>query len=154
MVVHRTDTVTISVACSNNPVHVSAIEDVEGVIRLAKALAKTEVSLSRTLDECGQIVPGGYERIPIPDSDSWIMTMCHLGVDSTHYLELNNYVTWKDAQTVLLREYKKKKNQLRRERQEYPKIPFAEVRQKLFDSNPVDEGDEGSEDRQEKSERI
>lgn len=154
--IHRTDTVTVSVACSNNPVHVSVIEDVEGVIRLAKALAKTELFISRTLDECGQMVPGGYERIPIPDSDSWIVTMCHFGVDSPHYLELNNYVTWKDGQAVLLREYKKKKNILRRERQEYPKIPFAEVRKKIFDSNPVDERDmlERSEDTQEKSKNI
>jgi hypothetical protein len=144
--VHRTDTVTISVACSNNPVHVSAIEDTEGIIRLTKTLAKTEVSLSKTLDECGQIMPGGYESIPIPDSDSWIVTMLHFGVDSPHYLELNNYMTWKDGQAVLLREYKRKKNQLRRERQEYPKIPFAEVRKNLFDSSPVDERNEGSED--------
>lgn len=146
MNVHRTDTVTVSVACSNNPVHVSTIEDVEGVIRLAKALAKTEVFLSRTLDECGQIVPGGYESIPIPDSDSWIVTMLHFGVDSPHYLELNNYMTWKDGQAVLLRQYKKQNNQLRRERQEYPKIPFTEVRKNLFDSSPVDERNEGSED--------
>lgn len=148
VIVHRTDTVTVSVACSNNPIHVSAIEDTEGIIRLAKALAKTEVSLSRTLDECGQTVPGGYERIPIPDSDSWIVTMWHFGVDSSNYLELNNYMTWKDGQAVLLREYKKKQNKLRRELQEYPKITFREARQNLFDSKSVDQKNvpEGSED--------
>jgi hypothetical protein len=137
--VHRTDTVTISAACSNNPVHVSAIEDVDGVIRLAKALAKTEVCISRTLDECGQMVPGGYERIPIPDSDSWVVTMWHFGVDSDNYLEVNGCMTWKDGQAVLLREYKKKRNQLRTERQEYPKISFGEARKKLFDLKLVNE---------------
>ena len=37
-------------------------------------------------------------------------------------------MTWKDGQAVLLREYKKKKNQLRREQQEYPKISFGEAK--------------------------
>ena len=149
--VHRTNTVTISAACSNNPVHVSAIEDVDGVIRLAKALAKTEVTLSRTLDECGQMVPGGYESIPIPDSDSWVVTMWHFGVDSDNYLEVNGCMTWKDGQAVLLREYKKKRNQLRTERQEYPKISFGEARKKLFDFNSGDDKNvlERSEDAQE-----
>jgi hypothetical protein len=152
--VHRTDTVTVSVACSNNPVHVSAIEDLEGVIKLTKALAKTEVSISRILDECGHIVPGGYESIPLPDSDSWIVTMWHFGVDSDNYLEVNNYMTWKDGQTVLLREYKKKQNKQRRELQEYPKISFGEARKKLFEPKSANESIlEGFEDAQEKSKK-
>lgn len=131
--VHPKDTVTVSVACSNNPVHVSAIEDMEGVIRLAKALAKTEVWISRTLDECGRMVHGGYERILIPDSDSWLVTMWHFAVDSPKYKEDRICMTWKDGQAVLLREYSKKRKLLRRERQEYPKITFGEAREKLFD---------------------
>ncbi|MGC1131448.1 MAG: hypothetical protein WA941_01390 [Nitrososphaeraceae archaeon] len=154
VIVHRTDTVTVSVACSNNPVNVSAIEDAEGVIRLAKALAKTEISISRVLDECGQIVPGGYESIPIPDSDSWIVMMWHFAVDSPSYKEERICMTWKDGQAVLLREYKKKKNQLRREQQEYPKISFGEARKKLFDSTQVDERNEESEDTQEKNKKM
>ncbi len=86
-IIHQTDAVTVSAACSNNPIHVSTIEDTEGVIRLAKALAKTEISISRVLDECGQKVQGGYESIPIPDSDSWLVTMWKFAVDSPLFIE-------------------------------------------------------------------
>jgi hypothetical protein len=137
--IHQTDTVTVSAACSNNPVHVSTIEDTEGVIRLTKALAKTEISISRVLDECGQEAQGGYERIPIPDSDSWIVTMWHFAVDSPHFKEEKICMTWKDGQAVLLREYNKNRNLLRREKQEYPKIPFGEARKKLFDLKSINQ---------------
>jgi hypothetical protein len=137
--IHQTDTVTVSAACSNNPVHVSTIEDTAGVIRLAKALAKTEISISRILDECGQMVQGGYESVLIPDSDSWIVTMWHFAVDSPYFKEEKICMTWKDGQAVLLREYAKKRNLLRRESQEYPKISFGEARKKLFDLKSVSE---------------
>jgi hypothetical protein len=39
----------------------------------------------------------------------------------------------------LLREYKKKRNQLRTERQDYPKISFGEARKKLFEFKSVSE---------------
>ena len=129
--VHRTDTVTVSVACSNNPIHVSSIEDADGVIRLAKALAKTEVWISRILDEAGQSMPGGYERIPVPDSDIWVVTMLHFAVDSPSYREEKTCMTWKDGQGVLLREYTKRRNTVRRERQEYPESQLREVRKSV-----------------------
>lgn len=135
--VYYTDTVTVMVACSKN--HVSTIEDMEGVIRLAKALTKTEISISRVLDECGQMVQGGYESVPLPDSDSWIVIMWHFAVDSPHFKEEKICMTWKDGQAILLREYHKKRNLLRRESQEYPKISFGEARKKLLDLASVNE---------------
>ena len=33
------------------------------------ALARTQERIQRIVDECGQSLPGGYESIPIPDSD-------------------------------------------------------------------------------------
>ena len=65
--IHHTDTVTVTVACSKNPVS-TAIDDVNGIIRLAAALARTQERIQRIADECGQSLPGGYENILIPDS--------------------------------------------------------------------------------------
>lgn len=48
VIVHRTDTVTVSVACSNNPIRLTPIEDMEGVIRLAKALAKADMHVQNS----------------------------------------------------------------------------------------------------------
>jgi hypothetical protein len=73
-------------------------------------------------------LPGGYESILIPDSDTWMVKMWHFGVDAPSYKEEKICMTWKDAQGVLLREYNKKmKGKLRKERQEYPKISLVEA---------------------------
>ena len=57
--IHRTDTVTATVACSGNPI-TAAIDDANGVIRLASALSRFQERLQRTFDECGDMLPGGY----------------------------------------------------------------------------------------------
>ena len=131
-IVHHTDTVTVTVACSKNPV-TTKIDDANGIIRLAAALARTQERIQRTADECGNSLPGGYENILIPDSGTWMVTMWHLGVDTPNYKEANICLTWKDAQGVLLREYSKKKEEkLRRERQEYSRKSLAEAGRKFF----------------------
>ena len=148
-IIYHTDTVTVTVACSKNPVSTS-IDDVNGVIRLATELAKTQERMQRIVDECGQSLPGGYENILIPDSDTWIIKMWHFAVDSPNYREENICMTWKDAQGVLLREYnKKKEGKLRKERQEYPNTSLAQVcRNFLQDTgaNGPDESLKGIED--------
>jgi hypothetical protein len=78
MIVHRTDTVTVSAACSNMPV----AADTYGLIRLSNTLTRVEERLSRIVDECGSLLPGGYESIPIPTNDIWQVTMWHFGYDS------------------------------------------------------------------------
>ena len=131
----HTDTVTVTVACSKNPVS-TEIDDVNGVIRLAAALGRTQERIQRIVDECGQSLPGGYESIPIPDSGTWKVTMWHLAVDTLNYKEVKTSMTWKDAHGVLLREYNKKnEGKLRRERQEYPNKSFAESSNRPL-SNP------------------
>lgn len=133
--VHHTDTVTVTVACSKNPIN-TKIDDANGIIRLASALARTQERIQRSADECGNSLPGGYENILIPDSGTWMVTMWHLGVDTPSYKEANICLTWKDAQGVLLREYNKKKEEkLRKERQEYPKISLAEAAKRFSNDN-------------------
>ena len=68
-IVHRTDTVTVSVACSFAPV----VTDTDGLIRLSNALTRVEERTSRIVDECGQSLEGGYESIPIPEHSKWML---------------------------------------------------------------------------------
>jgi hypothetical protein len=147
--IHHTNTVTVTVACSKNPISTN-LGDINGVIKLAAALARAQERIQRIVDECGQSLPSGYESILIPDSSTWTVTMWHFGVDSpTHspnYKEANSCLTWKDAQGVLLREYnKKKEGKLRRERQEYPnKSAAAAVSQQLsYELNDLMEDQSG-----------
>ena len=123
--IHRTDTVTCTVACSKNPI-TTTIDDANGVIRLASALSRFQERLQRTLDECGETLPGGYKNIAIPDIDTWIVTMWHFAVDSPQYKEKRICMTWKDGQAALLRVYsREKKGGLRKERQEYPRTTLS-----------------------------
>jgi hypothetical protein len=69
--VHRTDTVTVIVGCSREPITI----DERGITRLSCALTRIEEKLSRKLDECGALLEGGYERIPIPNNERWQVTL-------------------------------------------------------------------------------
>jgi hypothetical protein len=132
-IVHRTDTLTVSVACSFAPV----ATDTDGLIRLSTALTRIEERTSRIVDECGSMLPGGYESIPIPEHDKWIVTLWHFGNDSQNYKELaaDRYcVTYKEGQNVLGRIYNKK-HRKRREIQERPNKTYADaIRDKICDS--------------------
>lgn len=131
--VHRTDTVTITVACSFVPV----ATDTDGLIRLSNALTRVEEKTSRILDECGNMLPGGYESIPIPEHGRWTVTLWHFGTDSQNYKELvhEKYcVTWQEGQNVLGRVYNKKKHRKRRsEVQERPNKSFKDAMKEKFD---------------------
>jgi hypothetical protein len=99
--VHHTDTISVVVACSGAPVATTT----DDIIRLSNALTRIEERLSRTLDECGNSIPGGYENIPIPDHGSWIVTLWHFGIDSLSYKELtdkNSCVTCKEGQNCIM----------------------------------------------------
>jgi hypothetical protein len=105
--IYPTDICKVTVACSDNPV-ARQIDDFEGLIRLATALARVQERLQRIVDEAGMSLPSGYEQIPIPDINKWIVSMCHFASDSPNYKEANYCVTWKDGQRVLYRVYSKK----------------------------------------------
>jgi hypothetical protein len=117
-IIHRTDTVTISVACSAVPI---AIND-EGILRLSVALTRTEERLSAKLDECGNNLEGGYEKIPIPDNNRWMMTLWHFGRDTKFEYKHGFCLTWGYGREVLRIYTKSLKGikGLRNERQERP----------------------------------
>jgi hypothetical protein len=127
--VHRTDTVTVSVACSFAPV----VTDTDGLIRLSNALTRVEERTSRIVDECGSMLQGGYESIPIPEHSKWTVTLWHFGTDSQTYKELveAKCVTWQEGRNALARMYSKK-HRKRSEVQERPNKPFKDaLREKL-----------------------
>lgn len=139
--VHRTDTVSVVVACSYRPVAV----DVGGIIRLSNALTRLEDRLSRLIDQYGDQVPipadiKNDENLVVPDHGSWIVTMWHFGGDSiTEYTSDKFCVTWNVGENALVRAYtkdmKEKGTRIRLERQEYPDKNFADaIEEKL---NPL-----------------
>jgi hypothetical protein len=76
--VHRTDTVSVVVACSYRPIAV----DVGGIIRLSNALTRLEDRLSRIIDQCGDKITISCDSdtckrddLLVPDHGSWIVTM-------------------------------------------------------------------------------
>jgi hypothetical protein len=119
--IHRTDTVTVIVGCSREPITI----DERGITRLSCGLTRIEEKLSRKLDECGAVLEGGYERISIPDNRRWQVTMWHFGKDkfANEYPAKGYALTWGHGREVL-RTYMKNLNHNkieRKERQEYPK---------------------------------
>jgi hypothetical protein len=132
-IVHRTDTVTVIAACSNMPV----AADTFGLIRLSNALTRVEERLSRIVDECGSLLPGGYESIPIPNNETWEVTMWHFGYDSPlEYAGPRFCATWKDGQNALARVYSKDMKSgigVRSELQQYPQKSLVDI---VTHSNP------------------
>ncbi|HEY7571450.1 MAG TPA: hypothetical protein VH796_08775 [Nitrososphaeraceae archaeon] len=121
--IHHTDTVSVIVACSLNPV----AADIKGLVRLSNALTRVEERLLRYI-ECA---PRLLSLSSIPDHDSWIVTMWHFGYDSPdEYVGKEFEVAWEEGQNALMRIYTKDLNgvtRIRRERQEYPNKRFDEA---------------------------
>jgi hypothetical protein len=126
--VHHTDTVSVMVACSLNPVAV----DVKGLVRLSNALTRVEERLLRFVDKGPVSLSLSYPS-PIPDHSSWIITMWHFGTDSLNEYSGKEFeMTWIDAESALIRTYTKdlkdgKGIRIRTERQEYPDKSFDEA---------------------------
>jgi hypothetical protein len=122
-IIHRTDTVTASIACSSTPITINEV----GVLRASLALTRAEERLSMKLDECGRSLPGGYEKIPIPDNRTWTVTMWHFGKDGRfEYCKKGYSLTWGYGREVL-RIYARSLQSDRIDLQEYPNKPFAEA---------------------------
>lgn len=136
--VHRTDTVSVVIGCSLNPISL----DFNGIIRLTNTLSVVEEKLSRLVEEL-QTIQGisssedsfhGKNRyfVVIPPHSEWIVTMWHFGADaSTEYSGEKFSVTWETAELTLVRAYSKtmndRKTKIRLERQEYPKATLADI---------------------------
>jgi hypothetical protein len=121
--VHSTDTVSIIIGCSYSPVAV----DISGVVRLSNALSTVQKRLSNVVNTNAH----GQSTV-IPDHMSWIVTMWHIGVDSSiTYDREMFYTSWEVAEHAFITAYSKKwkdnKTRVRIEKQEYPRISLAEA---------------------------
>ena len=127
--VHKSDTVSVSVGCSEVPV----ATDIYGIIRLSNALSVVREHISQNLDKS----KNEQEISEIPSCYEWIVTMWHFGVDSvTEYTREKFQCTWHLAEGILVRLYSKdfgrKKCRVRFDKQEYPKKKFAHVISELL----------------------
>lgn len=142
--IHRTDTVSIMIGCSLNPISF----DFKGIIKLSNVLSIVEERISRLVEGSHNVhrfgvidanvdfdssSPGrrSYHRT-IPPFSRWVVTMWHFGADAlTEYSGENISVTWETAEDVLIRAYSKVMNdnrtRIRIERQEYPKATLAGI---------------------------
>jgi hypothetical protein len=132
VIVHKTDTVTVIVGCSFNPIAV----DIRGIINLSIALARIEERLAKLIADCGAITVEGCDvsnDLLIPEHKDWIVTMWHFGADaSIEYTGEKFSATWNVGQNALIRAYSKDmkrdgKTRIRLERQEYPNKSLADA---------------------------
>ena len=127
--IHMTDTVSVVVGCSLNPIAM----DINGIIRLTNVLSIVKDRLSR-------LVEGSQGSVVIPPHSVWIVTMWHFGADaSVDYSGEKFSVTWETAENVLVRAYSKLMNdnrtRIRLERQEYPRTTLADAIEQKINGN-------------------
>jgi hypothetical protein len=150
--IHRTDTVSVMIGCSLNPISF----DFKGIIRLTNALSIVEERISRLVEGSRNAHGFGvinanvdfdisssgrrsYHNI-IPPFSEWTVTMWHFGADAlTEYSGEKFSVTWETAEDVLIRAYSKDLNdnrtRIRLERQEYPKATLADIIEQKLSSD-------------------
>lgn len=140
-VVHKSDTVSVSIACSLAPVALNF----NGINELSNALTRVHERLNAVLngvDYCradhprsnnnNLENPNSIQHLTIPDPKYWIVTMWHFGMDAlTEYTGEKFEVTWENGQNVLFRVYTKrmkdKRTRIRTEQQEYPNKSLQQI---------------------------
>jgi hypothetical protein len=128
--VHKTDTVSVSLACSLTPVSA----DISGIIRLSNTIVRIEERVGALLARSSNPLDLGTttNHLRIPDHKTWIVTMWHFGADSlTECSGEKFHVSWETGRNILVRAYTKimkdKKVRIRLERQEYPRKTLQAV---------------------------
>jgi hypothetical protein len=124
--VHHNDVVSISLACSDHPIHF----DIAGLVKLTSSLSRIEERLRSML----------FNLIDIPYYGSWIVTMWHIGIDSSkkeRYPGPAFEETWDTIKGEMCRVYskvmkKEKARIIRLERQEYPNNPVHDVVEQML----------------------
>jgi hypothetical protein len=118
--IHKTDTVSIAIACSESPVPLN----LEGLAKLTSGLTRIEERLQRVVDEYikhnlrSSQLSSLISKTPIPNHETWIITMWHFGQDSlTGYTGERFEISWKEEGLQIFRiyskEYKNKKAKIR-----------------------------------------
>ncbi len=136
--VQKTDTVTVTVKCSTNPI----ILDPAGIIRLTEALTRIEERLAAILNDPNNKtynVEYNSSEIKIPNKDEWKIVLWHLNRDSaTEYSGEKFHCSWKVAKNLFIRIYTKElklKTIVRVELQENSDILFKQLTTQFIRSN-------------------
>jgi len=152
--VHNTNTVSVIVACTLNPIPI----DMFGLVKLSSSLARVEDRLQLLVNEYDTAsVQNGRQQYlslklnsKVPNHMSWIVKMWHFGKDSLiGYSGEKFEMKWEDSMNVLhhiySKEYegkrgKKKMMKIRDEDQEYPNKSLKEAfMDKLNDKDAIGE---------------
>lgn len=130
--IHRTDTVSVVVGGSYNPIAV----DFNGIIRLSDSLTVVEERISTIIRECNK----GEGTLVVPYHMGWTVTLWHFGIDGvTEYAGEKFSCSWEVAQNSLIRAYTKDfrngKTRIRLERQENPDKVLSEAIEEKLNSS-------------------
>ncbi len=146
--IHKTDTVTVVIGCSSNPIAL----DVNGIIRLKNALSIVEDRLSRTVkgfnsdkdvlsnEDIKSLGDRHKQTCTIPSHSQWIVTLWHFNADSSiEYAGEHFSITVETLQKILIRAYTKNMNggeiRVRFERQECPNTTLADLIEQRINHN-------------------
>jgi hypothetical protein len=151
--IHRTDTVSVIVACSTNPIPIDMI----GLAKLTSGLTRVEERVQRVLDAYYATSAGfngndtnnnklhlHTNKYSIPSHMTWLVTMWHFGQDSlTGYSGEKFEIPWKEG-LQLFRVYSKeipnrKMMKIRKETQEYPNKSLEDAFMDKISSSAADE---------------
>jgi hypothetical protein len=143
--VHNTNTVSVIVACTLNPIPI----DMLGLVKLSSSLAILEDRLQGIVNGYNSTsIQNGEQYLSlklkskIPSHMSWTVKMWHFGQDAlTGYSGEKFDMTWEDSLNVFYHIYSKeygKKLKVRKEIQEYPNKSLEDAfMDKLNDTNGV-----------------
>ncbi len=147
--VHKTDTVSVIVACSLRPIPINF----DGISKFTEMLTRTEERITNMMkniendyDKTNDSLNSGNSNttatINIPHYNTWIVTMWHFGADSRLQCTGEKFsITFKDGRDVLFRVYTKqrerKDTRIRIERQEYPRKSVIDAINEKLDKNSI-----------------
>jgi hypothetical protein len=141
--VHKTDTVSIIIACSLRPISITF----DGISKLTELLTRTEERISNMIkniqkdnDKNNYYDNANTTSVNIPHHNNWIITMWHFGADSRLQCSGEKFsITVKDGRNILLRVYTKQRDlkhtRIRIERQEYPRKSIIDAINEKLDKN-------------------
>lgn len=134
--IHRTDSITIQVGCTNNPIETS----IEGLTSLAAFLGEVRYRILELLNQINNQI--GEKNFP--EVGSWIVTQWHYGRDSKYEISGPGFnVTFRTWVDTLARIYTKKsgkKQKVRFEEIQTPKktLPEAFEEKMQLRDNPTE----------------
>lgn len=121
------DTVTVSLRCSDYPIHT----DLDGLATLTACLSLLQDRLHSYLTQA--TAPFPPNGVLVPSYHNWLVTMWHVNLDSKERFDGDSFnITWEQATGVIYRLYahplkREKRRVIRFEKQDYPDRPILDA---------------------------